>query len=229
MFTRIAFRTRSRWLICIAALTLPMMASTTFAAGFGGALQPGSTACTDWLRTDGGGVYLRGHAGGTGAYTWTMRMSASPGGAETEIFRVTTREVTQHVVPSVTGRFFYRNCLTVANRQATFYRLGVSAGVRSVNPVYGIGPHTATLAPGSSACGEFAMGPVFLRGGADRSIQWSVRGTDLDYSPVGDIFSVRGAAVDQLIDVPSWLFSVDTCATNGSSAPATVSFDFIDP
>jgi hypothetical protein len=213
----------------LAAIALTMLGGQAFAAGFGGALQPGSTACTDWLRTDGGGVYLRGYAGGTGTYTWTMRMSDSPGGAETEVFRVTTREVTQHVVPAVARRAFYRNCLSVSGKQATFYRLGVSPGIRNINPVYGVGPHTATLAPGSSACGEFAMAAVFLRGSSNRSLRWSVRGTDFDYAPVGEVLSVSGSTVDQLIDLPSWLFSIDACATNDSSAIATVSFDFVDP
>jgi hypothetical protein len=229
MNTRISSRARPYCLVPAVTFFLAMASGPSMAAGFGGALQPGSTVCTDYLQTDGGGVYLRGYAGGIGTYVWTMRMSKSPGGPETEIFRVATREVLQHVIPPQTGRAWFRNCLSVTDRTATFYRLGVGPGPRGLNPVYGVGAHIATLAPGSSACGEFAMAPVFFRGSASADIRWSVRGTDFDYSPVGEIFSSSGATVDQLIDLPSWIFSVDACATNNSSVFATVSFDFVNP
>ena len=227
MNTRIVSRARSSKSILLAAITLSALAATGYAAT-GGNLQPGNSACTDWLRTDGGGVYLRGYAGGSGVYTWSLRSSTTPGGAETEILKTTTREVMQQVTQPA-GRAFYRSCLSVAGKPATFYRLGVSPGVRAVNPVYAIGPHTAMLAPGGFACGEFAMGPVFLRGGADSSFRWSVRGDDFDYASIGEIFSVSGRSVDQLIDLPSWVFSVDACATNTSTGMATVSFDFTEP
>ena len=227
MNTRIASFTRSRKSILLAVVTLSAIGTPAFAAT-GGNLQPGNTACTDWLRTDGGGVYLRGYAGGSGVYTWSLRASATPGGAETEILKVTTREVMQQVTRAP-GQAFYRSCLTVAGKPATFYRLGVSPGVRAVNPVYAIGAHTATLAPGGFACGEWSMGTVFFRGSADRDFRWSVRGDDFDYASIGEIFSVNGSSVDQLIDLPSWVFSIDACATNASSSTATVSFDFIEP
>jgi hypothetical protein len=227
MNMRIAFSARSYASIFVATVAVSSMSSPAVAAT-GGNLQPGDVSCTDWLRTDGGGVYLRGYAGGSGVYTWTLRASSTPGGAETEILKITTREVMQQVTQPA-GRLFYRSCLSVAGKPAIFYRLGVSPGVRAVNPVYAIGSHTATLAPGGFACGEFAMGPVFFRGSADRAFRWSVRGDDFDYAGIGEIFSVAGSSVDQLIDLPSWVFSVDACATNTSSANATVSFNFIEP
>lgn len=225
MNTRIVFRPLKS--IVLVGVTLSAMGAPAFAAT-GGNLQPGDTTCTDWLRTDGGGVYLRGYAGGSGVYTWSLRSSATPGGAETEILKVTTRELMQQVTRPA-GRAFYRSCLSVAGKPATFYRLGVSPGVRAVNPVYAIGSHTATLAPGGFACGEFAMSAVFFRGNADRGFRWSIRGDDFDYASIGEIFSSTGSTVDQLIDLPSWVFSVDACATNTSSTTSTVSFDFIEP
>jgi hypothetical protein len=212
----------------LAALAAAIICAPASAAGFGGALQPGSTVCTDWLRSDGGGVYLRGYAAGSGTYTWTMRMSKTPGGPETEIFRAVARELTRNVVPPTAGTFFYRNCLNVGSQQATGYRLTLSPGIRSVNPVGGIGPHTATLAPGSVACGEFAMGPARLTGSSDRTVYWSLRGTDLDYAFLGDIFAVTGAAVDQRFDLGPWLFSMDACATNTAPVTATVSFELLE-
>lgn len=216
------------WLIATAA-ALAATGAPAGAAGFGGSLQPGSTICTDWLRTDGGGIYLNGYAYGTGTYTWTMLMSANPGGPESEIFRASGNGIQRHVVPPATGRFFYRNCLSVSNRQAAGYRLTISAGIRSVNPVYGVGPHTAQLAPGSMACGEFAMATTILRGNSDRSVQWSARGTDMDYASVGRVFIMTGATVDQVLDPGMSLSSLDACASNTGSAPATVSFDFLQP
>lgn len=230
MDTRIVIRTRA----CLMATTVAALAAATAsgpagAAGFGGALQPGSTVCTDWLRSDGGGVYLLGYAAGSGTYTWTMRMSKTPGGgSETEIFRAVTTNLTRNVVPPATGRFFYRNCLNVSNQQAAGYRLVVSAGIGSVNPVYGIGPHTAQLTRGSMACGEFAMGPARLSGSSNRTVQWSVRGTDLDYAFMGPIFSVTGATVFQALDLGPSLFSMDACAANPASGTATVSFELLD-
>ena len=229
MNTRMVTRTRA-WLIATAAaLTAATVSGPASAAGFGGALQPGSSVCTDWLRTDGGGIYLNGYAFGSGTYTWTMLVSASPGGPETEILRFVGTSLQRQVFAPQSGRFFYRNCLSVSNRQAAGYRLTISAGVRSVNPVYGVGPHTAQLAPGSMACGEFAMETTILRGSSDRTVQWSARGTDMDYSPVGRVFLMTGATVDQVLDPGLSLSSLDACATNTGSAPAAVSFDFLNP
>jgi len=199
------------------------------AAGFGGALQPGSTVCTDWLRTDGGNIYLRGYAAGTGVYTWTMLMSDTVGGPETEILRATGWDVTRLITPPVAGRHYYRNCLDVAGKQAAGYRLLVTPGAGALNPLYGVGAHTAKLTPGSSACGEFAMSTVIFKGTSDRHVQWSIRGTDMDYSGVGDIFSFSGTSVDQIINLPSWIFSIDACATHTTTGIATLQFDLLEP
>jgi hypothetical protein len=228
MNTRIVKCTRAG-LIAAGALAAATVSGPASAAGFGGALQPGSTVCTDWLRTDGGGIYLNGYAFGTGSYTWTMLMSTAPGGPEVEILRAVGNGLQRHVVPPRTGTFFYRNCLNVSNRQAAGYRLTISAGIRSVNPVYGVGPHTALLAPGSMACGEFAMETTVLHGNSDRTVQWSARGTDMDYASVGRVFQMNGATVDQVLDPGMSLSSLDACAANTGSAPATVSFDFLEP
>jgi hypothetical protein len=211
-----------------AASVLVVSSGPASAAGFGGALQPGSSACTDWLRTDGGGVYIRGYAWGAGNYTWTMLMSDTVGGPEVELFRATTREVMQQVFPPA-GRHFYRTCLNVAGKEAGGYRLLVGPGVGMVNPVYGVGPHTATLTPGSTACGEWSMSTIIMKGSSDRTVLWSVRGTDMDYAPAGEIFSVSSPTIDQGINLPSWIFSIDGCATNTSSGTATLRFDFVDP
>jgi len=229
MNTRIVTSTRAGLIATAAALSAATFTGPASAAGFGGALQAGSTVCTDWLRTDGGGIYLNGYAFGSGTYTWTMLMSTAPGGPEVEILRAVGTGLTRHVVAPRAGTFFYRNCLNVSNRQATGYRLTISAGIRSVNPVYGVGPHTAQLAPGSMACGEFAMETTILRGSSDRTVQWSARGTDIDYAPVGRVFLMTGATVDQVLDPGMSLSSLDACATNTGSAPAAVSFDFLEP
>jgi hypothetical protein len=229
MKTRIMTRTRTWLIAATTALAATTISGPASAAGFGGALQPGSTVCTDWLRTDGGGIYLNGYAFGTGTYTWTMLMSTSPGGQEVEILRAVGTGLARHVVAPLVGRFFYRSCLNVSTRQAAGYRLTMSAGIRSVNPVYGVGPHTAQLTPGSMACGEFAMAPTVLRGSSDRSVQWSARGTDMDYASVGRVFLMSGATVDQVLDPGLSLSSLDACAANTGSAPATVSFDFLEP
>lgn len=226
---KIRFVTCKRtWLIASVA-ALAATSGPAGAAGFGGALQPGSTVCTDWLRTDGGGIYLNGYAFGTGLYTWTMLRSSSPGAAEVEILRAVGNGLSRHVVAPVAGRFFYRTCLNVSTRAAAGYRLTISAGIRSVNPVYGVGPHTAQLAPGSMACGEFAMTTTVLHGSSTRSVQWSARGTDMDYASVGSVFLMTGATVDQVLDPGFSLSSLDACAANTGSAPATVSFDFLEP
>jgi hypothetical protein len=228
MNTRMDIRRRLGWLTAAAAvITLASAGQATAATG--GTLQPGSVVCTDWLRTDGGGVYIRGYAWGAGTYTWTMRMSDAPGGVEREIFRTNTREANQQVIPPASGRFFYRNCLEVTGREAAGYRLVVSPGSRNANALYGVGPHTATLAPGGRACGEFSTAPAFLHGSANRAVRWSVNGTDIDYASIGEIFLVSGPVTDQALDVPSWLSSIDACVTNTSRDVATVAFDFVEP
>lgn len=228
MNMRIVMRTRS-CLIAVAALVAAAANGPAGAAGFGGALQAGSTVCTDWLRTDGGGVYLLGYAAGAGTYTWTMRMSSAAGGPETVIFRAVATSITRNVVPPAKGRFFYRNCLNVSNQQAAGYRLTLAAGIGNINPVYGIGPHTATITPGSTACGEFAMGPVRLRGTSNQVVFWSLRGTDMDYGPMGDIFSTVGATVNPAIDPGPTVVSTDACATNTAPVTARVSFELLKP
>lgn len=229
MNTRIVKRTRGTLLAMLAVLAAAGAGGPAAAAGFGGALQPGSTVCTDWLRTDGGGIYLYAYAAGGGTYTWTVRMSSAPGGSEAEIFRtVSSGFFTRNVVPPVSGRFFYRSCLQVANRPATGYRLQVSPGVGALNPVFGVGPHMAVLTPGSQACGEFAMGPTRLRGSSDRTVQWSVRGTDLDYAFLGALFALNGASVDRSFDPGPDISSTDACAT-ATTASSAVSFELLDP
>jgi hypothetical protein len=213
-----------------AALAAATYSGPAAAAGFGGALQPGSTVCTDWLRTDGGGVYLQGYAAGGGTYTYTLRMSATPGGAEADIFRVVSPGYfMRHVVPPASGRFYYRSCLEVSGRQATGYRLTVSPGIGAVKPLYGVGPHIAVLSPGSMACGEFAMGPTRLQGSASRTVQWTVRGTDLDYAFLGGLFAVNGATVNRAFDPGPDVSSTDACATATAPGVSTVSFELLDP
>ena len=53
MNTRIVTRTRAGLIAMAAVFTAGTVSGPASAAGFGGALQPGSTVCTDWLRTDG--------------------------------------------------------------------------------------------------------------------------------------------------------------------------------
>jgi hypothetical protein len=220
--------TRTKSVAAAAALAATMFCGNAGAAGFGGALQPGSAVCTDWLRTDGGGIYLQGYAAGGGTYAYTLRMAAAPGATEATIFRVvSTSYFTRNVVPPASGRFYYRGCLEVSGRQATGYRLNVTAGIGAVNPVYGVGPHIAFLTPGSTACGEFAMGPVRLSGNANAPVRWSVRGTDLDYAFLGDLFAVSGANVDRRFDPGPDVSTTDACATAAAGA-TTVSFELTE-
>jgi hypothetical protein len=47
----------------------------------------------------------------------------------------------------------------------------------------------------------------------------------MDYGYMGEVFSMTGATVDQVLDVRPPLFSIDACAFHTTSGTATVSFE----
>lgn len=190
-------------------------------AGGGGALFPGSIACTDWARSS-THLTLYGYSFGPGTATWTVLASDAVDGTEAEILRITAPEINRQIAP-VDGNRYYRGCLSVSQQVATGYRLRLSPGGASAE--WGIGPHTATITPGSTACGEFAMGPARLRGNASAPVRWGWRGTDLNYAYMGEIHAVVAASVDEVYDPGPEVFSTDACASNTTSGTVTVSFE----
>jgi len=189
-------------------------------AANGSPLPAGSTVCTDWTRSDVGARILGFAFGAPG--TWSVRASNSVGGPETEIFRTTALDVDRIVAPAGPGTFFFRNCLTVS-QDALGYRLNLSKPkLGTFEP--GIGPHTAVLAPGGRACGEFAGGGTArLVGSASVPVAFTVGGFDSDYAQVSEAWRTSGRSVNQVVTLP--LQALDACAVNTSDTTAFVAFE----
>jgi hypothetical protein len=233
-----------RALLTLTGVVIAGLVMTAPAGALGGnpdMLPAGSTACTDWVRTA-KGAYLSGYADYNPA-TFTTRMSTSPGGQETTIFRSVTREVSIHfpgndyptyrvlVTPPTSGTFFLRNCVTASNGPVYRFELGVQGN--DPGGLADVGPHQATLGPGGRHCGDFVEGPSIGRddgvarlvGSATAPVTFSITATDADYGFVGAVFSVTGTGVDRVFVPGADISSLRACVTNSGTATASASFE----
>jgi hypothetical protein len=223
------FTHRKRLAAAAGALTLGSAFVLTGAgpanAGDGSNLTPGSTVCTDLVRSD-RGIYLYGYAvvQSTSLPIWSVRTSTTAGGPETEILRLPTGEPISTYL-SWSDRLFYRVCVQATSVTARSVKIRVNPQP-SGNPQFGIGPHTATLGAGGSFCGEFAASPVRVVGASTVPVRWTVPVQNGDGERVRTIDLGTSTSVDRaLTPGEDEIFSV--CAQNTSSATATLSFDLV--
>jgi hypothetical protein len=231
---RLGVMTIRRWFAVVTGFLLTLaclVVADPAGADSGGNLGDGSRVCTDHTRS-GNGVYLYGFAynpailGESG--TWTVLRSTTVGGPETEVFRVTTDELTtSYVGRGQPGTFLYRACVTV-HGSGVGVRLAVGAMPPLVDVTYDIGRHTATLSPGSKYCGDIVLGDTArIVGSANVPVQWSFSGRNEDYATVTRAWTGPVSATIDQVATGNWkpVVEVSACVANVSSTPATVSFE----
>jgi hypothetical protein len=198
------------------------------------ALPAGSIACTDWVRSSQGAT-IRGYADYNQA-TFTTRVSSTPGGPETVLFRSVTRQITPEfsgvlVTPASGGSHYLRNCLEATGGPVYRYQLTITSSDRS--GLADVGPHQATLGPGGYHCGDYVEGPSVgrddgvarLTGTATAPVRFDIVGTNEDWGYIGPVFSVTATGVDQVFVPQANVSSLKVCVTNTSSGTATAEFE----
>jgi hypothetical protein len=212
-------------------LVLALLAGGLLGAGLavpaeavlGFSLPPGSTSCTDQVRSDHGiRMYGRIHSS---AGAWTVRMSSTAGGPETEIFRsAQTILPTTTVRPPTAGTFFLRACVSNTGSGVGQYKLNMGAGPGGVAQD-DVGPHVAVLGPGGEACGEFAWTAERLVGRSDVPVLWLARFVDVDYVSGPMVPVATAASIDRVLPAPGENEWLEACVRNTSGSTASVSFD----
>ncbi len=220
------FTHRKRLAAAVSAIALGaalVLASANPAQAVNGTLPAGSTICTDQVRS-GNGISFYGFVGVSSSSTavWSVRTSSTATGPETEIVRLPTGEPISSVV-TWPGTLFYRLCLVQGEAVPTFgFRAFVNA-TPAGNPLFGVGPHTATLAAAGTFCGESAATPVRLVATSSVPVRWTVPVTNGDGDKIRTIDLGTTTAVDQIL-TPGADEYFAACVA--SSSPAVLSFDF---
>jgi hypothetical protein len=189
-----------------------------------GTLPAASTICSDQVRSD-NGVSFYGFVGvsSSSSATWSARASSTANGPETEILRLTSGEPISTVL-TWPGRLFYRLCLVQGPAVPTFgFRANVNAAP-SGNPVYGVGPHTATLSAASKFCGEAAASPVRMVATSTVPVRWTVPVSNGDGEKLRTINLGTTTSVDQVLTPGADEFFAACVETTGA---AVLSFDFL--
>jgi hypothetical protein len=187
----------------------------------GGSLPPGSTVCTDSVRTD-QGVAFYGRLSSPSAL-WTVFASATADGPQTTLLRLPTQE------PSTTyvnwpGTFYYRLC--VANTATTTGGLRFAFFARSfANADHGAGVFTAVLGPGGRYCAPSTSVAARLTGTSTVPVRWTaeVENFNADFLRTEDYGT--SATIDRAV-TPGDDEIFTACVANTSAATATLSFDF---
>jgi hypothetical protein len=194
-------------------------------AGDASNLPPGSTVCTDLVRSD-RGISFYGYALASSASPpiWSVRTSTTAGGPEKEILRLPTEEPTSTNL-TWTGTLFYRVCVAPTSVTARGVKIRVNAPPVG-NPQFGIGPHTATLGAGGRFCGEVAGTQARLVGTSTVPVRWTVPVMDGDGARVRTIDLGTSTTVDRVVTAGQDEF-FSACVQNTSTSTATLSFDFL--
>lgn len=222
--------TRKKRLIAAAgALALGSVLVLTSAApasaGDGSNLPPGSTICTDAVRSDRGiSFYGFALASSTAPPIWSVRASTTAGGPEKEILRLPTEEPISTNL-SWTGTLFYRVCVAPTSVAARSVKIRVNAPL-SGSPQFGVGPHTATLGAGGRFCGEIAVDQARLVGTSTAPVRWTVPVQDGDGNGVRTLDLGTSTTIDRVLTAGQDE-SFGACVQNTSASTATLSFDLL--
>jgi hypothetical protein len=186
-----------------------------------GTVPAGSTVCTDQTRSGQGISFYGFGLPSTPTPIWSVRTAASAGGPETEVLRLPTWEPTSTAL-SWTGTVFYRVCVVTPTATSAI-KIRVNA-TPAGNPLFGVGPHTATVGAGAKVCGEAAASPARVVGTSTSPVRWTVPVFNGDGENLRTIDLGVSTAVDQVI-VPGENEYIEVCAAN--SAAAVLSFDLM--
>jgi hypothetical protein len=224
------FTHRKRLAAAAGALTLGAVLGLTGAtpatAGDGRNISPGSTVCTDLVRSD-RGIYIYGYAtvATTASPIWSVRTSATAGGPETEILRLPTQEPISTNL-SWSGTLFYRVCVVQATT-VTARGVKIRVNVPPIgNPVYGVGPHTATLGAGGSFCGEFGVAQARATGTSTVPVRWTAPVQNGDGEHLRTIDLGTSTAVNRVLSLGADEIA-SVCVQNTATSTATLSFDLV--
>lgn len=195
----------------------------------GGSLPAGSSISADQTRSD-VGVKVSGIVSTPGAaVTWTVKAADTPGGTETQVFRAVTYDVTGvSIAPPHPGTLFYRICLANTTRSpVSFSHVSTVPRTGAGNGQSNVGPTTAILGPGGTACGELIKGSGRLTVSSDVPVTWWVRAFNGDLSVLRQIrpLTVTAPSVDQAVGPGPYAF-LDACVINHSTRSATLSMQF---
>jgi hypothetical protein len=209
------------------------LAGTASASSVGGSLPAGSSVCTDQTGST-NGVSLSGIVSTPGArVTWTVRAADAAGGAEAEIFRAATYDVTgTNVAAPRAGSLLYRICLNNTTRSPVSFshvfavpRPGGGSGQAN------LGPTTSILGPNGTVCGELIASSRRLTATSNVPVTWFVRAYNGDLIVPRSIrpLTATSTSVDQVIGPGAYAF-LDVCAINHSTTQtATPSMQFAAP
>jgi hypothetical protein len=186
-----------------------------------GTVPAGSTVCTDQTRSGQGISFYGFGLPSTPTPIWSVRTAASAGGTETEVVRLPVWEPTSTAF-SWTGTLFYRVCV-VTSAATSAIKIRVNATPAS-SPLFGVGPHTATVGAGAKVCGEASAAPARVVGTSTSPVHWTVPVSNGDGDNVRTIDLGVSTTVDQVI-VPGENEYIEVCAAN--SAAAVLSFDLV--
>lgn len=218
----------------IAALAGAVLLGTTVAVSVASAasasptatLPPGSTVCTEKIRSGLGVAFYGGMHAPVAEPTalWTVYASATETGPETQLLRLPSREPSTTYV-SWPGTLFYRLCVTNTTTARGGLRVSFFAQDRG-GALGGIGPATAVLGPSGSYCALEAFTPTRLIGTSTVPVRWRVEVENFD----GELLRTEELGTSATIDralTPGTdeLFTV--CVSNPSTTTASISLDLV--
>ncbi|MDW5326172.1 hypothetical protein [Plantactinospora sp. KLBMP9567] len=206
---------------------LALSGATVAQAAAGGSLPPGSTVCTERIRsTQGVAFYGSLQAPVTGVTAlWTVYASATEAGPETTLVRLPSRE------PSTTylswpGTFYYRLCVT--NTATAIGLLRFNFFGQGTGAVGGFGPATAVLGPAGSYCGLETSVPARLAGTSTAPVRWTAEVGNFNAEFLRTEQYGTSTGIDRpLTPGDDEIFQV--CVANPSNSTATISFDLTRP
>jgi hypothetical protein len=186
-----------------------------------GSLPPGSSVCTDAVRTDQGVAFYGRISSPAGL--WTVFASTTADGPQTALLRLPTQE------PSTTyvtwpGALYYRLC--VANTATTTGGLRFAFFARSfANAEHGVGVFTAVLGPGGRYCAPSTSVAARLVGTSTVPVRWTaeVENFNADFLRTEDYGT--SATIDRAV-APGDDEIFTACVANTATTTATLSFDF---
>lgn len=205
-----------------AAGLIVLLAAPAQAWDNGTNLRTGDVFCTDQVRSDTGARFHGAVVGGNG--TASIRVTTSPGGAETVAWSRTDVGTGFNQYLYLAPGTHYRGCVTITRHGVNTWGrssiMGLGTGTEA-----DLGPHAATLSPGGHACGDWGLGPVRLTGTADAGVTWYVTAFDQDYGFVGTVFSTAGATVDTTFTPGPELSLLALCVQNTSTRTLSAAYE----
>jgi hypothetical protein len=205
----------------LAGAALTLSGAHPAQASVGGSLPPGSTVCTNSVKSDRGMAFYGSIS--TTTATWTVFAAPADGGPETALLRLPTKEPSTTYV-SWPGVFRYRLCVTNTTATTGGLRFAFFAQARA-DAEHGFGAFTAVLGPGGRYCAPETSVAATLTGTSTVPVRWTanVENFNADFLRIEDYGT--SATIDRAV-APAEDEIFNACVSNTSAGTATLSFDF---